>query len=264
MYGPYRIIRNAPFDLRRFDIGTTLSLSKDGGATAASTNAPVETPAASGIFYNVLTATEMSADHVAYIGQAGDVRSDGFLIPEPCFDSGVAQSGSTTNIRLRAGAPSFSLVGSQIEIVRGTGKDSRPRFIAAYDTTTKDVTPRPDFGTAPDNTSVYIVKHLTDVNVFRIDGVEYAAQVMAELYNLGYITSTFNSGSTTTSLKTNMTGRGTDQLKSMAIVYLGAANSGIMRGITTYDTATGDIGIWPPLATAPVAGERFAVLGTVG
>lgn len=264
MHGPYRVIRNAPYPLRRKDTGTTLNLSKDGGALAGASSAPAETPAASGIYYNELSVAEMTCDHLFYKGNAGNDASDGVLIPEPAFDSGVAQAGATTSITLRAAAPSFNLTGSIIEIIRGTGKDQRPRFISAYDTTSKVATVRPDWGTAPDNTSVYKVTFLADANIFRIDGNEYAAQVLSELYANGYKTSTFLAGSTTTILKTNATGYGTSQLKGMAIIFLGVSNNGIMRPITTYDTTTGDIGIYPPIATVPGAAERFAILGTTG
>lgn len=264
MYGPYRIIKNAPYDLRRKDTGTTLNLYKDGVALGAATNAPAETPAASTVYYNQLTVAEMGGDHLFCKGNAGTVNSDVFLIPEPAFDSGVAQAGSASTITLRAAAPSFNLTGSLIEIVRGTGKDQRPRFISAYDTVTKIASVRPDWGTTPDNTTVYIVTPLTDVNVFRLDGDEYSLQVLSELYKAGYKTSTFAVGSDTQTMKTNATGYGTNNMRFEALVFLGVTNYGIMRKITSYDNVTGDIVIYPPVATAPGNGERFAMLGVVG
>lgn len=264
MLAPYRVIRNAPYPLYRRDSGTTLNLSKDGGALAAATNTPAETPAASGIYYGLLTATEMTADIIAYKGAAGNDLSDGFLIPEPAFDSGVAQSGTTTNIRLRAGAPSNDLSGMMLEIVRGTGSGQRPRLISAYDTTNKDVTPRPDFGTAPDNTSVYIIRFPDPSDVMRIDGSTFPAAVLNDMYSAAVKAGTVASGSTTSVIKTSLTGYGTRNFVDCVLQLLGTANYGLMRRIIDYNSVTGDITVYPPFASAPAAADRCYVFGTVG
>lgn len=264
MYGPYRVIRNAPFDLRRRDSGTTLNLSKDGAALAAATNTPAETPAASGIYYNQLTATEMTADNIAYKGTAATSLSDGFLIPEPAFDSGVAQSGGTALITLRAAAPSYSLAGCMIEIVRGTGKDQQQRIITAYDTTSKQATVRPDFSTTPDSTSVYIVTYLPKNNMMSADGLTYPVQALAEFWTAAYKTGTVATGSTTTVIKSDFTAYGADQIVGAVVMPLTTNDYGWMRKITAYNQTSGDITVYPPFAAALTNGERFAVFGTTG
>lgn len=263
MFGPYRVIKNAPFDLRRFDSGTTLNLIPLGGVSAAATNTPAETPAASGIYINQLTVAEMGADHIAYQGAAGDSFSDGFLVPEPAFDSGVAQAGGAASITLRAAAPSFGLVNTIVEIVRGTGKDSTPRLITAYDTTTKVATVRPDWSTVPDNTSVYRVYAQEKTNLMVMDGVAYPAQAMSEFWSGAYKTGTVAVSSTTSLIKSNFTGYGANQIVGAAVMML-TSNYGWMRKITAYNTATGDIQVYPPYATAPSNGDRFAVFGLTG
>lgn len=265
MHGPYRVIRNAPFPLRRFDGGTTLTVSKDGGAFTAAGSAPVETPAGSGIYFNQLSAAEMTADHVAYKGTTGGALSDGFLIPEPAFDSGVAQAGAATTITLRAAAPSFGLAGTIIEIVRGTGKDSTPRVITAYDTTTKIATVRPDWSTTPDNTSVYRVYQQDKVNVMTIDGLTFPAQAMSEFWAAAYKTGgTVQTGSTTSIIKTNFTGYGVNQIVGSVFFPLGTNDYGIMRKITAYNQTSGDITVYPAYAAVPTNGDRFAVFGLTG
>ena len=68
--------------------------------------------------------------------------------------SGTAQSGSATNIRLSAGAPSVNLTGQTVFILTGTGAlQSSP--ITAYNTTTKDATTT--WTTAPASGSTYVV-----------------------------------------------------------------------------------------------------------
>ena len=264
MHGPYRVIRNAPYPLRRKDSGTTLNLSKDGGALAAATNTPAETPAASGIYYNELTATEMSCDHLFYKGNAGASFDTGTLVPEPAFDSGVAQGGSSTTITLRAAGPSFGLVGTMVEIVRGTGKDSTPRMITDYDTTTKVATVRPDWSTTPDNTSVYIVFWNPKVNVMQIDGAAFPAQALSELYLKNYKTGTISSGSTTTVIKTTLTGYGTSAFVGSFFMCAGTTNYGLIRPIVGYNTSTGDITVFPAFPSAPLNTEGAVVLGAGG
>lgn len=69
-------------------------------------------------------------------------------------DSGTAQSGSTTNIRLRSGAPAVNLTGQTVFIQSGTGS-GQSSAISAYNTSTKDATTT--WTTAPANDSVYVV-----------------------------------------------------------------------------------------------------------
>lgn len=265
MHGPYRIIRNAPYPLRRVDGTSTMLLSKDGGATAAPSNTPVETPGGSGIWFNELTAVEMEADHIQILGDNLSALDTLALIPEPALDSGVAQAGGSNTITLRAAGPAFGLVGTIIEIVRGTGKDSSERLITDYDTGTKVATVRPNWATVPDNTSVYIVKTQAKVNIMYIDGIAFPAQAISEFWNNAYATGTFAAGCTTSVLNTDMTGRGTNNLVNAAIMCIdGAGNDGIMRKIIGYNTASGQMTVDPPYATAPSTSDRFAVFGVTG
>ena len=264
MNGATRIIKNAPYPLYRRDSGTTLNISKDGGATAAATSAPVETPAASGIFYNMLTATEMGADIIAYLGSAGSIQSDGFLRTEPAIDSGVAQAGASGTITLRSGAPAFTLISFKVEIVRGTGKDQAPRIITAYNTGTKVASVYPAWTTTPDNTSVYLVTPIQAVDVQMIYGSQFPAEFMAELYNKSAKAGTVQTGSTTTTIKTDLTGYGANQVIGSAFFPRGATNQGFMRAIIGYDTDTGDIEVAPAYASPPANGETFWTFGLTG
>ena len=260
MFKPYAIIKNAPFMLRRFDTGTVLNLSKDGGAQALATNLPALT---NGLYVNELTALEMSADHIYYFGNAGDDRSDGALIPEPAFDSGVAQAGTTTTITLRAGYAGTAAVGCLIEIVRGTGSAQQPRLITAYDTGTKVATVRPDWSTAPDNTTVYKITPLDKSNPMHLDGSAIALQLQSEFWRIAIKTSTFITGSTQTILQTAYTGAGINPNRC-AIMCLDGPNEGFCKPITAYDESTGQITISPGFDTAPSNGERFSIFGVTG
>jgi len=264
MLAPYAVIRNAPYPLRRKDSGTTLNLSKDGGTVTPATATPVETPASSGIFYNILTVAEMTADHIYYLGAAGTSLSDGVLIPEPALDSGVAQAGAAGTITLRAGAPSVDLTGNQVEIVRGTGAGSRPRQITGYDTSSKVASVRPNFSVSPDNTSVYKVTPIEKVDTVQMDTVSYPPQAQAVFWNASVKSGTVNSGSTASVIKTNMTGYGTNQFVGAVFQCLGTNNFGIMRKITGYNTSNGDITVYPAFAAIPALNDSCQVFGCAG
>lgn len=263
MHKPYAIIKNAPYMLRRYDTSNNLAIAVDGGAEAPATNTPTETPGSSLVWSGELTVAEMSGDFIMARG-SNPPASDVLLIPEPAFDSGVAQAGTSTTITLRAGAPSFGLTNTMIEIVRGTGKDQQPRLITDYNTTTKVATVRPDWSTTPDNTSVYIVTTLNKVNTMQLDGSSAALQYLSEFWRTAYRTGVFASGCTTTVLQSNLSGVGTNGLVGAVVMCLDVSNIGLCRPITAYDTTTGQITVNPAFPTAPSNLQRFAVFGYAG
>lgn len=265
MHGPYRVIRNAPYPLRRPDASNGVQISKDGGALAAPATLPTETPAASGIWYGELSATEMTADHIMVLGVNLTPLDTFPLIPEPCRDSGVAQAGSTgSTLVLRAAAPAIDYTNLQVEIVRGTGKDQQPRLITAFDIPTLTATVRPNWSTTPDNTSVYIITELKKTNPMQIDGNTFAAQALSELYYKNYKTGTINAGSTTSTINTNMTGYGSKNFKGSFLMCLGATNYGIVKAIASYNSTTGVFQLVNPFESAPLNGEGVAVFGAGG
>lgn len=68
------------------------------------------------------------------------------------IDAGTAQSGSTTNIRLAATAPSFDITGAYARITSGAGVGQESKG-TAYNVSTKDFTTT--WAVAPSSTSVY-------------------------------------------------------------------------------------------------------------
>jgi len=264
MYRPYAVIKNATYTLRRKDTGTTLNISKDGGAFAAAAGTPVETPASSGIFVNTLAAIEMECDHLFYKGNAGNSFSDGVLIPEPAFDSGILQAASSNTATLRPSAPSADLTGLLIEIVRGTGKDQRPRVIMSYDGTSKVATVRPNWSTTPSTDSIYIVTYPDQSNLIMIDGSLYSPEALSQFWNASIKGGTVGPGSSASVIQTDMTGYGAQQLKGAVLQCLGANNYGICRAIQSYNSSTGEFTVFPAFASAPTAGDAIQAFGTTG
>lgn len=85
--------------------------------------------------------------------------------------TGTAQAGSTTTITLDAGASATAQTyrPSVVSIVSGTGA-GQSRLVAFYVGATKIATVQPDWTTAPDNTSVFVVTAGGVADVQAIDG----------------------------------------------------------------------------------------------
>jgi hypothetical protein len=80
--------------------------------------------------------------------------------------AGTAQSGTLGTIVLAAGASSTNNIydGHRVQIISGTGAN-QSRVCNTYNGTSKTVTLTENWATAPDNTSVYVVAPLGDVEV---------------------------------------------------------------------------------------------------
>jgi hypothetical protein len=81
------------------------------------------------------------------------------LIPNAHL-TGTAQSGSVSTLVLSASAPATNdyYNGAIVTIVSGTGA-GQSRIVADYVGSTYTITPSANFGVAPDNTSVYVIRH---------------------------------------------------------------------------------------------------------
>ena len=210
----------------------------------------------------------MGGDIITYKGNAGTDQSDGIIYPEPAFDSGVAQSATGNTIVLRVGAPSVDLTGLQIEIVRGTGAaagaSQSTRLIIAYDTGGKTAIVRPNWAVTPGSDSVYKITYPEKVNQVLMDGINFPVDAMAAFWNAAIKSGTIATGSSSSVIKTNLTGFGTNEFIGSAFMCLGANNYGIIKPIVGYDTATGDITVSPAFSLAPANGDLCYDFGTTG
>jgi hypothetical protein len=144
-------------------------------ATGAITSAKFAAGAidATAIAADAIGASELAADAVTEIaaGVWGAARSsfvaDGTMGQNMALcDSGTAQTGAGTTITLRAGTSAVNdfYDGAIVQIVGGTGA-GQARVIKQYVGASKLATVADGWGTTPDNTSVYIIRGLGDVEV---------------------------------------------------------------------------------------------------
>lgn len=153
-------------------------ITKDGGALANLATLPTVSPAASKIVDVTWSATEATSTRFAIIASdAAGAEWDDAIIAIETDDvevtfSGLAQAGSTTSVTLPASASAvtdFYQYGSAL-IVQGTGQGQAPRWITAYNGSTKVATVTPAFATAPDTTSYVAIKaedYVTDVRLWQ-------------------------------------------------------------------------------------------------
>lgn len=118
-----------------------------------------------GLGANVITAASMNADASAEVADAvwDEARTDhvaagSFGQAMQVIRSSTAQSGTTSTLVLDASASSSDslYVGCAIAILAGTG-EGQIRRCSAYTGSTKTATVSPNWGTAPDSDSVFII-----------------------------------------------------------------------------------------------------------
>lgn len=269
MTGNRRLIKNAAFDfyffakntdgsVRETDAtGISAELSKDGANFAAAPN-PSIVQTGKGLLKVALTATDTNFD----VGMlkalyTGPRSPEGFALEtEPCIESGVAQASASGYITLRSGASAVddAYNGFLVEIVRGTGSDQKMRLILDYTGASKRATVWPAWDTTPDTTSVYKVVEappgLTNLAIF---------------YGIALRKFACAGGSTTTVLKSSLTGYGSNAFRNAVVIGVTAnGNQGIDRPVGSYDTATGDFTLSTALPASPTTGDEFFLGGLIG
>ena len=288
-----RCIRNAPYRFsfqfmtqsgnqnnNAFDGSPTTKLSKDFAATTDGTP-PTEKDAdhVSALGYVDLSVGEMTFSYELQVEVDNITSSTApfttILKGEPCLDSGVAQSGAATSIRLRASASTVNDTynGATIEIVRGAGA-GQVRTITAYvGSTTTATVDRAWATTSPTSTSVYIIhpriasSHPTvgipGANIVSLLGETTALTVMTELYNgaIKDAVATTPDPSTTTFTGSAALSATADFYNRCFVVFTTGTLQGLMRPVSDYSTAklfTFDAtDAWP---TEPTIGDEFVII----
>jgi hypothetical protein len=139
-------------------------VSKNGDTFADCTNEMVEIATTSGVYYLLLTATEMTADVVAVIlksATAGMKTTVATLYPRKLVTirSGTSASGgvSTSTIVLDASASAVDDFYNGMLCVATIDTLVEARIITDYVGSTQTATVTPDWNVAPDNTDTFIV-----------------------------------------------------------------------------------------------------------
>ena len=284
-----RIIRNAAyrfhFQMRTITTGQILSgdaANLDAEVSLASAAfadlAGAETEIGStGFYYVDMAVAEMTAAGsilVRVVSATANTDEIGVeLFPEPCSDSGVAQSATASTLVIRSAAVATNdyYNGQQVEIVRGTGA-GQFRTITDYVGASKTATVDRDWATNPDSTSVYIIKDFgvamttamqAHADVKLISGQADAATNIAALYVGGVISSSVNDAGATTTVFIGDTGLSTtdDFYQYAWIVFTSGNNEGVCERISDYVGGTLTFTLQNALPFAPANNDTFVILG---
>lgn len=149
---PY--IANVPANITQVG-GTNIATPTTAGVMRVDVKA-IEANAitATAIASDAITAAKIAANAFTLAKFAGDAQLTMFGV----LDTGTAVSGTSTTLRLRAGASSVTgaYVDALVIAVSGTGA-LQINQIDSYDTTTKIATMKRAWGTTPDGTTTYVV-----------------------------------------------------------------------------------------------------------
>lgn len=166
-------------------------VSKNGDTFADCTNEMVEIATTSGVYYLLLTATEMTADVVAVIlksATAGMKTTVATLYPRKLVTirSGTAASGgvSTSTIVLDASASAVDDFYNGMLCIATIDTLVEARVISDYTGSTQTATVVPDWNVAPDNTDTFVIKlpegvQLNQANVTAWNGTIVATPATA-------------------------------------------------------------------------------------
>jgi hypothetical protein len=168
--GPFPIFDNDG-DLVTGAAGLDSEVSKNFAAYSDCTNEATEI-GSSGMYYLDLTSTEMTAIPVSVIVKTSttDAKTSPItILPRklPVFATGTAQAGAAGTITLASGASAIDddYTGMYVGITSGTGA-GQLRTVMNYVGSTKVASVEPDWGTTPDNTSVYaVIDPINSINI---------------------------------------------------------------------------------------------------
>lgn len=257
--------------------GYAASVSKDGGTFAGvSDSTQHEVATTSGTYYIDLTATEMSADHIAVKITATSTRDRYIeLRPEPFLHSGVLASATSTSVVLPSGASTTNDMynGAVIELVRGTGA-GQVRTITDYVGSTLTGTLDRAWATTPDSTTGYIIRPVmsaaleTDIkssaNVAAINTNTAAAANLKLFYDGAFITGSIDdAGPTASAMKGNSALSATDDFyNDMTLVFTSGTLEGVARKVLDYTGSTKQFTFTAaPFPAAPANGDTFILVG---
>ncbi len=250
--------------------------SLEGAAFADCTNEATEIATSSGVYFLDLTVAECTGDQLAYLIKSTSVNR--VIIPDvvPALDSGIAQSGAATSIRLRAAASAVNdyYVGANVSIIRGSGA-GQVRVITAYVGSNETATVDRAWATNPSSTSVYVVQPISspsldtsafaEANIKAIDDRTDAATALMALYRGGLTQGTIDDASPSDDNFNgdNALSSDNDSYVGQLLIMTTGAQAGDAERILTYVGSSQLITLRAALPAAPANGDAFVILGRI-
>lgn len=240
-------------------------VSKNGDTFADCTNEATEIDTASGMYYLLLTAAEMTADVVTVIVKTSSSGAKTTILvfyPRKLvlLATGTSQGGAAGYITLAASAVSHDDQYNGCLCVATLDTLVEARILQDCTSSNQQCTVTPSWNVTPDADDTYAIylpegQQIPTVNVLYSYGLTIIAR------------GTVGSASTTTSIVTSaLTPAGSvgDQFKSRLIIFENGTTTAALRGqissISASSNAAAPVLTVPALTTAPVSGDRFLIL----
>jgi hypothetical protein len=155
-------------------------VSKNGDTFADCTNESTEIATNSGLYYLLLTATEMTADVVAVIAKsatAGMKTTPIVLYPRklPTVRSGTSQAGAAGTITLDASASAVDDYYNGMLCIATIDSNVEARIISDYVGSTKVASVVPDWNVNPDSDDTFIIKLPEGVHLHPADVTHFGS-----------------------------------------------------------------------------------------
>jgi hypothetical protein len=259
VYGaPYGVsfpILDADGDLVPGAASPDSEISKNGDTFADCTNEATEIATSSGMYYLLLTATELTTDVATVIvknGTAGAKTTPIVLFPKklPVVRSGTAQGGAAGSITLDSNASAMDDYYNGALVVGTLDGAVEARIISDYNGSTKVATVVPDWNTTPDSDDTFIVYLPDGVQIGQADARGWNGTAVASPHTAGYPVVTVKDGTGTGEINTDagkivevstLTGHTPQTGDSFA--RLGApAGASVSADIAAIEAQTDDIG----------------------
>lgn len=285
-----RAIRNAPYRVF-FTVRDSSGAYITGAATdpeickdsatweeaAQASGTEIAGPGSQGTYHVDLTTAECTVTNslLVHLKSAAGVPAWKEIEFEPCLESGVALSGTSTSITLRTGANSNDDIynGASIEIVRGTGQ-GQVRTITDYVGSTKVATVDRAWIINPGSTTVYKITAppspamtqaagTVDANMSMISGDSVAADNLEALFENGIETSSIDDAAPTTTSFIGAAGLSSidDFYNGAQLVFQTDDEPGYTARVSDYVGSTRTFTLSAALPFTPGNGDKFVLIG---
>lgn len=231
-------------------------ISKNGDTAADCTNESTEIATSTGVYYLILTGTELTCDIAAIMAKSatsGMKTTVATLYPRKLVTlrSGTSASGgsATSTIVLDAGASSVDDYYNGMVCVATIDGNIEARVISDYVGSTQTASVVPDWNVAPDNNDTFVIK--IPEGVF-MAGLATAAAVAPA------VSGTADSGSTTTMVDAARTEADTDYWVGSLLVFTSGNIAGQARKITAFNAGTDTI-TFSPATTQAVSTQNYEI-----
>jgi hypothetical protein len=243
-------------------------VSKNGDTFADCTNESTEIATNSGLYYLLLTGTEMTADVVAVIAKsatAGMKTTPIVLYPRklPTVRSGTSQAGAAGTITLDASASAVDDYYNGMLCIATIDSNVEARIISDYVGSTKVASVVPDWNVVPDSDDTFIIKLPEGVHLHPADVTHFGSVALTSASGIPEVKVNNIAANAITATAINADAITAAKIADGAIDAATFAANAITSTVIANDAIT-DAKVAADVTIASVTGAVGSVTGAVG